>query len=49
MSIVLRIGLTLGSIVFLCVVVRLVLRGKLQLKYSLLWMFLSLAAPPLAA
>ena len=43
MSIVLRIGLTLGSIVFLCVVVRLVLRGKLQLKYSLLWMFLSLA------
>ena len=42
MSLVLRIGLTLGSIVLLCVVVRLVLRGKLQLKYSLLWMFLSL-------
>ena len=42
MSVTLRALLVVLSLVFFAAVVRLVARGRLQLKYSLLWMLLSI-------
>jgi hypothetical protein len=42
MSVVLRIVLVVISMAFLVAIVRLVARGRLQLKYSLLWIVLGL-------
>lgn len=41
MSLTLQVVLVVASIGFFLAVVRLVVQGKLQLKYSLLWMLLS--------
>lgn len=42
MSITLRVALIVFAVVFFLEILKLVSRGKLQLKYSLLWMALSL-------
>lgn len=42
MSIILRVVLIVFALVFLFEILKLVSRGRLQLKYSLLWMVLSL-------
>lgn len=44
MNVVLRLGAALFFIVFLVYVLRLVSKGRLLLKYALLWIFLCIAA-----